>query len=266
MILIGTSGYSFADWVGPFYPPGTRKSDMLAYYARHFPVSEINATYYRVPPPSTTTRMAATTPEGFQFVVKAHRSMTHERDEMGEHLPAFTEVLQPLSDSGKFAGVLLQFPWGFKHGEPSLAHLSRLRDSLPEMPLFAEFRHASWDRDDVYSFLKDRGIGYCAVDEPDLPGLMPPVVRVTADEGYVRFHGRNRENWWGRGGDRYDYLYSEAELKEWVEKIRALAARVRKTFVFFNNCHAGHAVKGARMMAQLLGQELGIWRQEESTE
>jgi len=259
MILIGTSGYSFADWVGPFYPPGTKKSDMLAYYSRHFPVSEINATYYRIPPPRTTARMAEITPERFEFIVKAHSSMTHKRDEMKENIRAFTDVLEPLRERGKLAGVLLQFPWGFKRGQVSLDHIVRVRDSLPDTRLFAEFRHDSWSRDDVFAFLKDNAIGYCAVDEPGLRGLMPPIVRVTSDEGYVRFHGRNRENWWGRGGgDRYDYLYTKDELKEWVDKIRTLAARVRKTFVFFNNCHAGHAVKGARMLAQLMEQDLGV--------
>jgi uncharacterized protein YecE (DUF72 family) len=263
MILIGTSGYSFADWVGPFYPSGTPRGAMLEYYARHFPVAEINATYYRIPTPRSFAAMAQRTPEEFKFVVKAHRSMTHERDEIGANIDGFRECLKPLDAAGKLSGVLLQFPWSFKHGPAALDHLTRVRAELSEPSLFAEFRHVSWVRDDVFAFLTDHRIGYCAVDEPDLPGLVPPVVRVTSSEGYVRFHGRNKGTWWGDAeGDRYDYRYSKPELAEWVDKIRALDARTDRTFVFFNNCHGGQAVDGARLMAQLLEIDLGGPRSE----
>ena len=94
------------------------------------------------------------------------------------------------------------------------------------------------------------------MDEPRLPGLMPPVTMLTAEDAYVRLHGRNADNWWGRGGgDRYDYDYSKAELEEWVRKIADLAQRARSTYVFFNNCHAGHAARNAKLMQELLRQQ-----------
>ena len=94
------------------------------------------------------------------------------------------------------------------------------------------------------------------MDEPALPGLVPPVALATTADAYVRFHGRNAGNWWGRGGgDRYDYDYSEAELREWMGKIRELADKARRTYLFFNNCHAGQAARNAKLMQEMLRQQ-----------
>ena len=119
-----------------------------------------------------------------------------------------------------------------------------------------EFRRAEWDRPETFDFLREHGIGYCCVDEPNLPGLLPPTAIATTDIAYVRFHGRNATTWWGGEGSlRYDYDYREGELREWVQKIRDLADRARQTYVFFNNCHAGHAAQNARLMKELLLRE-----------
>ncbi len=272
-IRIGTSGYSFADWVGPFYPPGTRSRDFLEYYARHFPCVEVNATYYRIPPPRTLAAMAARTPGGFEFMVKLHRSMTHERsaDPATESVTdaAFLACLSPLKDAGKYRGLLAQFPYGFQRGEAAKAHLERLRERLEGEPLWVEFRHDSWMHPRLPEWLRERRLGYCAVDEPALRGLVPPVTHLTTDTGYVRFHGRNAANWWGSGrpaaagaragggghGDRYDHEYTAAELSEWLERIRALALQAKQTYLFFNNCHAGQAARSAKLMEELLRRE-----------
>ena len=305
MILIGTSGYSFPDWVGPFYPPGTDRSQMLDYYVRHFAAVEVNATYYRIPPPSTLHAMERKTPPGFEFVVKAHHDMTHERSLDTDLYRSFARSVDPLRLAGKLSGILAQFPYAFRRTEKNEQFLVELKERLPEGPLFIEFRHNSWIADDLFAWLEERGLGYVSVDEPGLPGLVPPVARATGPLAYVRFHGRNRENWWqpdrpARGGlerrpapqpvrlpsatpdfgplfadepelgavaegappprpwnsgDRYDYLYSEAELKEWVDKIRELSTKAKKTFVFFNNCHVGQAATGAKLMRRLLEGE-----------
>ena len=253
-ILVGTSGYSFDDWVGVFYPTGIRKGDMLSHYVGSFPVVEVNATYYRILKPVVLHQMERKTPPGFEFVIKAHKSMTHSRDAGKGTYDEFLEMLQPVQDAGKFSGVLAQFPWGFKNNGPAREHLKVLREGLPDIPLFAEFRHDGWIVDDTFSLLEELGIGYCCVDEPRLKGLVPPVVKKTSDTGYVRLHGRNAQNWWRRtgGGDRYDYLYSDEELKDWVGKIRKLAADAKKTYVFFNNCHAGQAATNAQLMQEML--------------
>ncbi len=255
-IFVGTSGYSFADWVGPFYPRGTRSSDFLAYYARHFDVVEVNSTYYRVPEPRVLEMMERKTPPRFRFVVKVNQAMTHERALEPGLVRDFRAVLEPLKAAGKYDGLLAQFPWGFKRTEANEAHLAALREALPGEPLFVEFRHDSWAAPDVGDLLRARGLGFCAVDEPALAGLMPPVTMVTGDDAYVRFHGRNAKNWWGRGGgDRYDYEYSAAELTDWIQKVRELADKARRTYLFFNNCHAGQAARNAKLMQELLRQQ-----------
>ena len=326
MILIGTSGYSFPDWVGPFYPSGTDRACMLDYYAREFPAVEVNATYYRIPPPSTLAAMERKTPPGFEFVVKAHHDMTHERSLDPDMFRAFHRAIEPVRAAGKLHGLLAQFPYAFRRTPENESHLVELKRRLPEgVPLFVEFRHNSWIHRDLFPWMEGEGLGYVSVDEPDLPGLVPPIARATGEVGYVRFHGRNRVNWWkgegtgrvARAGandaagpaadaappsaaraatsrgrarraptpaedigplftgvaepgafaaeplepppsprapstDRYDYLYSEEELREWVEKIRDLATKTRKTFIFFNNCHVGQAATGAKLMRRLL--------------
>ena len=257
-IRVGTSGYSFADWVGPFYSAGTKRGAMLDEYVHHFDVVEINSTYYRVPSASMFERMNEKTPEGFEFIVKLFRGMTHEIVDDSEMYRHFTGAVAPLVEAGKFGGYLAQFPWKFKKSKDALVHMGALRKKLGEAPLFVEFRHDSWIEDKTFEFLRDLGVGYCSVDEPPLKGLVPPLVAATTDEGYVRFHGRNAKNWWGKGGgDRYDYDYNSEELSEWADKMLDLESKVKKVYAFFNNCHAGHAARNAELMIEMLGDELG---------
>jgi len=255
-ILIGTSGYSFRDWVGPFYPPSLKPSQFLPYYARHFACVEVNATYYRIPTPDVIERMERKTPPGFRFVVKLHRTMTHDRDLDPNTRLEFLSMLEPLKAAGKYDGLLAQFPWGFQRAPANQEQLQVLRDRLPGEPLFVEFRHRSWITPGLADELRSLDLGYCAVDEPALTGLVPPVVLQTTADGYVRFHGRNAANWWGRsGGDRYDYDYKENELREWLKKITQLAEQARRTYLFFNSCHAGQAARNASLMQELLRQQ-----------
>ncbi len=255
-LRVGTSGFSFADWVGPFYPPGTSSRDFLEHYARHFGAVEVNVTYYRIPEPRVLERMAERTPDGFRFVVKLHQSMTHEPALDPAKIAEFLAAIAPLKAAGKCDGLLAQFPWGFRRSAASKAHLESLRAAFPGETLHAEFRHASWAHPGLGPWLAERDIGYCAVDEPALPGLMPPLALLTTDRAYVRFHGRNAANWWGRGGgDRYDWEYSERELGEWLEKVRKLAEQAKRTYLFFNNCHAGQAARSAKLMQELLRRQ-----------
>ena len=292
-ILVGTSGYSFADWVGPFYPAGMKSGDFLAYYSQHFEAVEVNTTYYGIPHPRVLEQMEKKTPPDFRFVVKLNQGMTHE----GSRDPAlyrdFLAVLEPLKRAGKYDGLLAQFPWGFKRTDENRRHLGAMRALLPEEPLFVEFRHDSWLTPQLEPSLRAHRMGYCAVDEPPLPGLVPPVTHVTNGVGYVRFHGRNAEHWWGsgraealrsrapagapggsgsgarpaapkapgaarsgeRGQLRYDYDYSERELSEWVARMNELAKQAKQTYLFFNNCHAGQAARNAKLMQELLRQQ-----------
>jgi uncharacterized protein YecE (DUF72 family) len=275
-VFVGTSGYSFADWVGPFYPPGTKSADFLKYYAHEFGCVEVNSTYYGIPKPRVMEQMALKTPDGFRFVVKLNQAMSHEYATEPALYRQFLDVVQPLKDAGKYHGLLAQFPWAFKRETRTKAHLELLRERLPGEPLWVEFRHDSWMHPKLPDWLRERDIGYCAVDEPALPGLVPPVTHVTNGIGYVRFHGRNAQHWWGSGaravaanaagaaatpapvararGDqlRYDYDYSERELKEWLARVNAMAQQAKQTYLFFNNCHAGQAARNAKLMEELL--------------
>jgi len=268
-VHVGTSGWSFPDWVGPFYPPGTRSADFLGHYARHFDCVEVNATYYRVPPARTMEQIERKTPDGFRFIVKLNQAMTHERRLDPPLVRAFLDCLHPLKEAGKYHGLLAQFPWAFRRDEGAKAHLERLREALPGEPLWVEFRHDSWMHPRLPVWLAAHDLGYCAVDEPALPGLLPPVTHVTNGTGYVRFHGRNAAHWWdggarARSGDpsgpprgsreqlRYDHDYVESELREWIGRVNALAEKAKQTYLFFNNCHAGQAARSAKLMQELL--------------
>jgi len=252
-IRVGTSGYSFKDWRGTFYPENLRAGDMLRYYAGRFNVVEVNSTYYRIPPLKTFQGMANKTPDGFEFTVKTHSDITHSRENVEESARALQESIQPLIEMGKFGAFLAQFPYSFKLSSENMRYLAEIGHIFEGYPLVVEFRHRSWVRDDVFEFLKENGISYCCVDEPRLRGLVPPLTVVTGRIGYVRFHGRNAVKWWeGGSSERYDYLYSEEELIEWKPKIEKLARETDKTYVFFNNCHNGQAAINAQMMLNIL--------------
>jgi len=292
MILLGTSGYSYPDWYGVFYPPGLERAKQLDYYVRQFKTVEVNSTYYRIPPPSTFAAMERKTPADFEFVVKANSEMTHKLTHDPKVYEAFQAAMAPLRAARKLSGVLAQFPQSFHRSDDNERFLTEMQERLEGSPLFVEFRHNSWMHEDVFQWMERASLGYVSVDEPSLPGLLPPVARATGSIAYVRFHGRNAGSWYSRDEGaadraatdtrasagkapvtkptamkatamkprdrdrpllRYDYLYSEAELKEWATKIRELNQKTQKTFVFFNNCHAGQAATGAKLMRKLLG-------------
>ena len=248
---IGTSGFSFKDWKGVFYPENINPSGYLDYYQKFFNTVEINMTYYKIPSAKTYERMIGETPDTFEFIIKANQATTHElKDE--EVFTSFSESLQPLKEAGRLYGILAQFPWRFRNNERSRKYLVQCADRYGDVPLFVEFRHNSWFRDEVFDFLRMKRLYYVSVDEPQIGEMMPPEARATGDVAYVRFHGRNSETWWGKSGDRYDYNYSEGELDEWIEKVEELEKSVWKLYAFFNNCHQGYAVRNAIMFKELL--------------
>jgi len=232
---------------------------MLRFYAECFDTLEINYTYYRMPSPKTLEAMASKAGDHITFSVKAHADMTHRRENLQVAAPAFRQALGVLEDRHALGCILAQFPYGFWHKRENREHLLRLRESLADVPLVVEFRNDSWYTPAVFAFLREQEIGLCCVDEPDLPKLPPKVVEATSDVGYVRFHGRAAAKWWEHreAAERYDYLYADEELTEWVPKIRMLAGKTRVTFVFFNNHPRGKAAANAYMMKQRLGLPVG---------
>lgn len=254
MIRIGTSGYSYQDWIGPFYPEGIPNRDMLACYAQHFDTVEVNFTYYRLPNASTLGAMARKVPAGFLFTVKASQELTHGREDNREAFGQFVEALKPLQEQGKFGCILAQFPWSFRPDEQTRAYLAYVRERFGDLPVVVEFRNAGWVSEDTFELLGRLRLGFCCVDEPRLKGLVPPVARVTGPIAYLRFHGRNAAKWWQHeeAWQRYDYTYSEDELREWLPKIRQMEGSAETLYVFANNHWQGQAVTTAKQLRLLL--------------
>ena len=260
MIRIGTSGYSFKNWVGPFYPENTKPSGMLDYYTGQFKTVEINSTYYRIPHPKVFEGIAKKIPIDFDVIVKVNRELTHNKNHDVSTMRDIFIAVDGLIRAGKLKGFLAQFPYSFKFEHENLKHVMNARRACRGFPLFVEFRHSGWLTDEVYKTLAESDIGYVNVDEPPLSDLVPPQTLVTNGTGYIRFHGRNTRAWWDpEAGDRYDYEYSAEELQEWLPLVKKVSESARSdTYLFFNNCHMGQAVKNAKMMRDMLKNQLNL--------
>ena len=265
MIRIGTSGFSFPDWWGVVYPKNIQPKDALRYYEQElgFNTVEINFTYYTLPGLKTMEGLAKKTTDDFDFVVKAFKGMTHDPfDSRLEKIPEITEVketfekflysLNPMIETKKLGAVLLQFPVFFYPRSENKDYLLQCKEWLSDVPAVIEFRNHAWAKPETFTFLKENDLAYCIVDEPKLDRLMPFVEEVTSNIGYLRLHGRN-QNWFNvPTSERYNYLYSDKELKEFVDPIKRIHQRVERGYVFFNNCHAGSAARNALQMKSFL--------------
>jgi len=254
MIYLGTSGFSYDDWVGNFYPMGMPKREWLTYYAREFDTCEVNSSYYALPKPSALKTMAEKTDEDFLFCFKANREMTHQREDNAHVFEAFCEMLEPIIADDKLGCILAQFPYSFGFNRRNWDYLKLFRERLGELPVVVEFRNAQWLRQDVFDWLRHLDLGFCCVDEPPLPNLLPPLCEVTSNKGYIRFHGRNSAKWWQheQAYERYDYSYTPSELSEWLPGIRKLDSLAEETFIFANNHWHGQAIGTIRQLRFML--------------
>jgi len=250
--VVGTSGYSFADWVGGFYPSGTRQKDMFARYTEHFESVELNFTFYNLTSGPTLQKLAAAGPEGFSFWVKAHQELTHKGNLAAAD--EFKENLQPMQVSGKLAGVLLQFPQSFRRTDGGRKYLSEALTGLSGPPLAVEFRHRSWDHPSVLAGLKERNVTVVIPDVPALEDLYRPAPAATTSVAYFRLHSRSAEGWYGGMAARYDYSYSDEELQSLLKQWSRLEGQVQRAYAFFNNCHHAQAARNAEALRRILGQ------------
>ncbi len=292
--LIGTAGWTDPTLIasGRFYPPtATSAAERLSHYAMHFPLVEVDATYYALPAPSVAEHWAERTPSGFVFDIKAHPILTgHPIDR--ERLPKtvaqalagihpdkrrlyprdvptevrdelvgrFRALLEPLQASGKLGCVMIQLPPWTTATRGSVRELERLPELLPGVRLAVEFRHGSWlepgRRERVFDLLRANQMAYTVVDEPDVAGGgVPAVLQATrADLALVRFHGHNLAGW--RSGasvlERFNYLYSAQEVRAWAEPVRRLADEAGQVHAVFNNCVRDFAVINAKDLAAVL--------------
>ena len=275
-----------------FYPPAARRpEDRLRYYAEHFPLVEVDSTFYALPSERNAELWAERTPAGFVFNVKAFGLMTQHAvatrslphnvrallpeeaaskarvyardlppDAMDLVWEMFASALAPLAQAGKLGAILFQFPHWFAASRANVAYLRELAGRAPAQPAI-EFRGAGWMKDDkqerTFGLLREIGATYVVVDEPQgFSTSVPPVVASTSpDLAMIRFHGHNAENWEKRGisaAERFRYLYSEDELREWVPAARELAAGSTQLHVLMNNCYADYGVRNAAQFGELV--------------
>ena len=225
---VGTSGYSYKEWKGSFYPEDLSAKDMLSYYGGRLPAVEINNTFYRMPQRTMLENWLAQVPNGFRFALKATQRITHFKrlKEVDEETKYFFETASVLGDG--LGVVLFQLPPNMKK---DLMRLKEFLQKLPSQPRVAfEFRHPSWFDDEVLAVLRDNNRALCISDTDDLPAT---TIDSTADWGYLRLRR---------------VAYGEPELTEWLRRIRVQPWK--ETFVFFKHEDEG---TGPRLAAQFLG-------------
>ena len=278
---------------GRFYPDSARSAEArLQYYASQFNIVEVDSSYYALPNERNSYLWAERTPDNFVFDFKAFRVFTQHptplsalpkaiRNELTPELqekknlyyrdlPAelvdelwqrFESALLPLDTVGKLGVVLFQFPSWFYPGSRQLDYIEMCRAKLGQYQLAVEFRNNVWlseqNRSATFDFLTRNGLPFVCVDEPrGFKSSVPPVAEVTSDTGLVRFHGRNSETWEKKGigpAGRFNYLYTEDELRPWAREIADISRQTSQTHVLFNNCYEDKAVVNARQMCLLLG-------------
>jgi len=279
---------------GEFYVKGIRTAEeRLRYYAERFTTVEVDSTYYAMPSPGTSALWAERTSQNFIFHIKVYGALTgHGVDPRtvpgdvlrvlpgGEHhrgkvyikdpsllrvlAERFIESLDPLIRSDKIGIMVFQFPQWFHYKAAHLDYIATCKEMMHGIPMGVEFRHGSWltsqRRETVFSFLRENRITYITADEPQFGNLatVPFIPEVTTKTAYLRLHGRNRGNWLRKGIEtslRYDYLYSDDELREFIPPVLGLDRRSEKTYVMFNNCNGGSAMKNGMRLKEFMKKE-----------
>lgn len=265
-IYIGTSGWSYpkgeGTWTGYFYPTG--KINELEYYSQFFNTVEVNSSFYRPPNPGYVYNWVRRVPQDFLFTVKLWQKFTHPKmyqEATGEEavisqkdVDQFKQSLEPLVKYGKLGALLAQFPPSFKNDSYGQQILLAVIRTFGQYRLAVELRHRSWsDDEDFAQLLRDNNVSWVHIDEPKFQSSVVSEVPQTSDMAYFRFHGRNKEMWWqGDSETRYKYLYSNDELNELAEKVRAVSGQTKYAFALFNNHWQGYAPRNAVDMMKSL--------------
>ncbi len=241
-ILLGTSGWSYRDWIGPFYKK--KEKSMLKAHSKVFKTVEIDSTFYAYPSKGTVMGWARYSPEDFVFSAKLPKLITHEKmlgleEGVQEDLNRFCDLIRPILLNGKLGCLLIQLPPKYAFDPDHLDKFFRILP--PEFKFAVEFRHLSWMRNETWKLLKKHRVAYTIVDEP----LLPPEVQVTSDFAYFRWHGHGTRPW-------FNYRYKVEELQPWVPKVRKVAKGVKKVYGYFNNHFHGYAVENCLQVLEML--------------
>ncbi|MER3556074.1 MAG: DUF72 domain-containing protein [Meiothermus sp.] len=265
-IYTGTGGYTNDDWVGQLYPPEAKKDEWLSIYAQHFNAVELNSSFYNIPGLKAFGGMLKKSGGRVHWAVKIHQSMTHELNATDDDYQRLFESVAPLRDAGVLGPFLAQFPQRFHRTPENRKYFAALTERFSDKQkapggLAVEFRHNSWDNDEVREAFKKAGLIWTSTDYPPLPGLPKNELHVTCEIAYIRLSGRNKEKWYeGKDqSERHDYLYSPDELKEWVQVLAEAQEQENLTqaWFIFNNTTKGHALKNLEMLGKLL-EEAGF--------
>lgn len=265
MIKIGVTGWGDHD---SLYPDGTPARDKLAVYSGHFPVVEVDSSFYAVQPAKNYEKWVAATPKDFTFVVKAYQGMTgHSRgklpfDSVKQMFEAFIQSIQPVIASGKLEMVLFQYPPWFDCKKENVQVLRYAKEMMGEIPVALEFRNQTWFSEEMKEktlrFIDEEGWIHTVCDEPQAgSGSIPIVMHTTEEKTLIRMHGRNVYGWNNSGQPnwrevRYLYRYNQAELLEWKERIQTLAPETKNITILFNNNSGGDAADNAKEMIDFL--------------
>jgi len=269
-IYVGTAGWSYKDWEGIVYPTQLKKSQHpVEYLAHYIDALEINTSFYGHIKPEwgkLWCRMACAVNPRFQFTAKLNRAFTHSPVAVLESTSADTiratdederlakEGLESVAQENMLGAVLAQFPISFKNTNANRDYLETVIEKFKHFPLVVEVRHNSWTNEGTLRYFTEKGVAFCNIDQPKLGRAITPSEHVTAPLGYVRLHGRNYERWFDSDSrnDRYNYLYTEPELKGWKTRIDTIAQKAQKTFVIANNHFEGKAAVNALQLKHLL--------------
>jgi len=275
-LRIGTAGWAYKDWVGVFYPEylPARKIHPIEYLAQFFDVVEINTSFYGPIKPHLAKvwckKVAAVNPH-FLFTAKLLRSFTHSPLAVMEPTSAATirpgeddeqqtrEGLDALANEGRLGALLMQFPVSFKNTSLNREYLEVLLRQFIEYPRVIEVRHESWNNPETLAQFAHMNAAFCNIDQPQIGRSLAPTEHVTAPIGYIRLHGRNYDQWFDcdNRNDRYNYLYSEAELAGWKEKIESIARKAEVTYVVTNNHFEARAgVNAIQLKSMLTGSRV----------
>ena len=262
-IRIGPAGWSYADWQGIVYPsPKPRGFHEPAYLAQYFDTIEINTSFYQPLRPQLVQgwiEQISSNPR-FLFTAKLWQKFTHEDTATVEDEKSVRAGFDVLRDAGRLGAVLVQFPFSFHYTQDTLAYVKRLAKRFHDYPLVIEVRHSSWNGRKLDTLLQELGVGFCNIDQPVIGRSVVPSERVTSTVGYVRLHGRRYDTWFTDDPaipkyERYNYLYTEEELKPWAERIKKIATHADSTFVITNNHYQGKGVVNALDLIHLLNND-----------
>jgi uncharacterized protein YecE (DUF72 family) len=269
VVRIGICSWADEGLVKTWYPRGVSSAERrLRYYAERFDTVEADSPFYHLPDPAVTEKWAARTPDDFRFHFKASGELTgHREGDLEEAAAAFRASVEPLERAGKLRGVLLQYHPRVKKSPEAMTEIARAGALLAPLVPLVEFRHRSWleeaERESTLAWLESAGLAYVSVDAPRTraSNVLPPIAAATGPVAYVRFHGRNWKTWNVRGArrswERFDWLYSEEELAEWVGPVQRLAREADEVYAMFNVNRDDQAPRAAAIFRRLL-DEAGV--------